>query len=168
MKLGATLFIAWIGYRLGTSVWRIRPSFAVLTVVLAGILHTVVRVLLPHQAIEEFASQASSSILLVPVAGLETVGLWLPVLAIRWGTLQTRVATAAYVIAAGTIGALVYYYPFDVIVMNGTVLGPTHPEYAFALLLSLVLAAIPFACGLAVKRRRSQTATGEGLSAFCS
>jgi hypothetical protein len=91
---------------------------------------------------------------LFPVAGLETLGLWLPVLVIPWGALQTRVAAAAYLIAAGTVGALVYYYPFDGIVMNGQVLGPTHPEYVVALLLSLFFAVIPFACGLVVKRRR--------------
>ena len=64
---------------------------------------------------------------------------------------------AAYVIAAATLGALVYYQPFDVVILNGEVLGPTHPEYEASLLVSLILASVPFMGGILMRRRqRSQ------------
>jgi hypothetical protein len=84
MKLVTVVFIAWLGYRLGTSEWRVRSSFLVLTAALACVFHAVLRIVLPHAAIEAFASETSWSMLLVPVAILETFGVWMPVLVIPW------------------------------------------------------------------------------------
>jgi hypothetical protein len=89
---------------------------------------------------------------------LETVGIWLPVLLVSWGAIRTRITAAAYVVAAGTLGALAYYQPFDVVIVNGEVLGPRHPQYVLALMFSLVIAAVPFAGGIAVRRRRETRA----------
>jgi hypothetical protein len=156
MKPLSILFVASIAYGLGKSDWRVRPRLALATVLLAGVLHGVLRVGLPHEAIERFASSASLSILLMLVAALETAGIWLPVLLVPWGETRTRAAAAAYVIAAATLGALVYYQPFEIIIVNGEALGPTHPQYGLALIFSLVIAAVPFACGIAIRLRQGK------------
>jgi hypothetical protein len=60
------------------------------------------------------------------------------------------------VVTAATLEALAYYHPFDVVIMNGEVLGPKHPEYELAMIFSFVFAAVPFAGGIAMKRRRGK------------
>lgn len=156
MKPLCILFVAWIGYLLGKSDWRVRPKLAFTAILLAGVLHAMARVALPHEAIEQFASSTPSSILLILVAALETAGIWLSVLLVPWGVIRTRTTAAAYVVAAATLGALAYYQPFDVVIVNGEVLGPKHPEYELALIFSLVLAAVPFAAGIAMRLRRGK------------
>ena len=47
--------------------------------------------------------------------------------------------------------------PFDVVIVNGEVLGPKHPEYELALIFSLVVAAVPFAGGIAMRLREENT-----------
>jgi hypothetical protein len=158
MKPLGILFVAWIGYLLGKSDWRVRPKLAFAAILLAGVLHTMVRVALPHEAIEQFASSAPSSVLLVLVATLETAGIWLAILLVPWGVIRTRTAAAAYVVAAATLGALAYYQPFDVVVLNGEVRGPKHPEYELALIFSIVFAVVPFAGGMAMRLRRRRCA----------
>jgi len=151
MKILTLLFVAWSGYRLGKSDFRIRPIPTIATVVLAVVLHGVVRLTLPHEAIERFADQfawSAWSIVLVGVALLETVGAWSAVLLLPWAPIQTRMSMAAYLIGGATIGAFVYYQPFD-----GRD-GPGHPEYEAAWLFALVVAIVPFIAGLVVKRRR--------------
>jgi uncharacterized YccA/Bax inhibitor family protein len=141
---------------LGKSDWRVRPKLAFAAVLLASVLHAMIRLALPHEAIEQFASSAPSSVLLVLVATLETAGIWLAILLVPWGVIRTRTTAAAYVVVAATLGALAYYQPFDVVVLNGEVRGPKHPEYELALIFSLVLAAVPFAGGLAMRLRRGR------------
>ena len=80
MKPVSILFVAWTGYLLGKSDWRVRPGLAFAAVLLAGALHATIRLALPHEAIERFVSSAPSSIVLVYVAALETAGIWLTLL----------------------------------------------------------------------------------------
>ena len=68
--------------------------------------------------------------------------------------IRTRTTAAAYVVGAATLGALAYYQPFDVVVVNGEMIGPKHPAYEVALVLSTVFAAVPFAVGVAIRVRR--------------
>ena len=65
---------------------------------------------------------------------------------------------------AATLGALAHYQPFDVVIMNGEVIGPTHPAYEVALVAALVFAAVPFAIGW-VAERRARTVGADALRA---
>jgi len=157
MKILSILFVGWSGCRLGKADLRVEPVLISITVVCAAVLHALVRLALPHASIEWIADSAARSWwfpALAPVALLETSGIWLPVLIIRWAEDRTRIAASAYIIGAATQGALVCYYPFDVVIFNGEVLGPTHPDYEVALVFGLVFAAIPFIVGLIAKRRQ--------------
>lgn len=153
MKILSILLVGWLGYQLGKNDWRVRSSLTVTAVLLAVIFHTGVQIVLPHAAIERVASGAAWSLILVPIALLETIGIWLPVLLVPWAGGRTRIMMSGYVMVAAIQGALVYYRPFDVVIMNGEKLGPTHPSYEFELIFALVFAIPPFAFALAKKRR---------------
>jgi hypothetical protein len=155
MKIAGALFVAYIGYVLGRSDLRVRPALTAVTVLAAAALHVLVRLALPHEEIEQIATAAawSSPPALVTIALLETAGIWTPVLAIHWTVLRTRIAAAAYIMGAAVLGALAYYRPFDVVIVNGRRV-PPHPDYELALVLALMFAAIPFTIGLLIKRRQ--------------
>lgn len=159
MKIANVLFVAYVGYALGKSDLRIRPVLTALTVLAAAMLHGLVQLALPHESIEGIATAAASSWspALVAIALLETAGIWLPALALPWAVLPTRIAASAYIMGATILGALVHYQPFDVVIVNGSRV-PNHPEYEFALLFTLVFAAIPFVIGLLTKRRQQRMA----------
>jgi hypothetical protein len=158
MKTASILFVAYVGYLLGRSDLRVRPALTAVTVLAAATLHVLVRVALPHEEVERIATAAawSWSPALGAVALLETAGIWIPVLLVHWIVLRTRIAASAYIMGAATQGALVHYQPFDVVIMNGKVLGPNHPEYELALVFAFMFAAIPFAIGLLMKRRQQR------------
>jgi hypothetical protein len=165
MKIAGILVVVYVGYRLGRSDLRVHPGTTALTVLVAAFLHALVRLALPHDGIERIAAAVAWSWwspVLVGVALLETSGLWIPVLLIRWTALRTRIAASAYIMGAATLGALTHYYPFDVEIWNGEVIGPTHPSYEVALVASLVFATVPFVIGW-VAERRGRTINAEGL-----
>jgi hypothetical protein len=144
------LFVAYVGYALGKSDLRIHSVLTIVTAVVAVILHGMWQLALPHQGIDWIARTVglSQSPTLMPVALVETAGIWIPVLVIHWAALRTRIWAAAYIIGAATLGALAYYGPsFD---------PPRepHPEYAVWLVLAFVFATVPFAIGCIAKRRQ--------------
>ena len=148
------------GYRFGKLNARIRPKITALTVVLAVALHAFVRCALPHDVIEHYAAADRWSPALVAVALLETAGIWAPMLLIPLAVLSARIAASAYVMGAATMGALVYYRPFDVVIMNGEIQQDgVHPDYEVALVLALIFAIPSFAIGLLAKRRHRITQT---------
>jgi hypothetical protein len=150
------LFVAYVGYLLGKSDLRVSPAWSVVTVVTATILHGVVQLALPHEKIEEIATAIAQSLSpgLVVIALVETAGIWIPVLAVPWAVLPTRIAASGYITGAAAQGALVHYQPFDVeIALDGSVV-PNHPSYEAALVFAFMFAAVPFAIGLSSKRRQ--------------
>lgn len=159
MKIASILFVAYVGYVLGNSNLRVHPALTAATLAAAGILHGLVRLALPHDGIDRMATAVawSWSPGLVAIALVETAGIWMPTLAVPWAARPTRIAASGYIIGAATLGALVYYQPFDVVIVNGTRV-PDHPEYVATLLLALMFAAVPFAIGLWAKRRRQRIA----------
>jgi hypothetical protein len=55
------------------------------------------------------------------------------------------------------LGALVFYYPFEFIIINGEIVNqPPHPLYEVSMVMSLIFAAIPFAVGAVIKWRTSR------------
>jgi hypothetical protein len=156
MKILVTLFVGYIGYRLGRTDLRLRPAQTALTIFVAAVLHLLVQRALPHETIERFASAAAVSwkLALLPIALLETAGIWIAVLAIPWAARETRIAASFYIMSAATLEILVFHQPFDVHPVNGVPVGPTHPDYLMGLVFSLVNAIIPF--GVAVRTKRKQ------------
>lgn len=154
MKILALLLIGWSAYRLGKSEFRVRPLQAIGTVVLATIFHVIVKLALPHEAIERFAEPFAWSAwsgVLVGVALLETAGVWSTVLMIPWASMKTRLLTAAYLIGAATLSVFNYHQPFDARDEPG------HPDYEADWLFAIVLAIVPFIVGLVAKRRLAAT-----------
>ncbi len=166
MKIAVILWVAYIGYRLGRSDLRVRPALTVLTVLVATILQRLVHRVLPHTGIDLLATAVAWSWWspgLAAIALLETSGIWIPVLIIHWAVPKTRIASFAYIVGAATLGALAFYRPFDVEIVNGNVIGPTHPDYEMALALSLVVAIVPFVIGLAAERRQRTVGAADTL-----
>lgn len=160
MKIVALLLIGWSSYRLGKSNYQVRSKLAFATVALAAILHTVLGLLLPHDAIErlaaDFAWTAKWDLVLTGVALLETVGVWATALLVPWASVKARLATSAYFIGASLAGSGAYYQPFDgPTIVDGVRLGPTHPQYEAAWALSLVFGIVPFLVGFSLRRRKN-------------
>jgi hypothetical protein len=145
------LFVAYVGYGLGKSELRIRPSLTAVTVVVAVILHGIWQLALPHEGIDRIAQAIAGSpqsLSLVTVTLVETAGIWIPLLIIHWAALRTRMWVAAYIVGAASVGAFAYYGPsFD------PPSGP-HPEYAVWLVFALVFATVPFTIGCIAKTRQ--------------
>ena len=160
MKIASILFVAYTGYLLGKSDLRVHRVLTAVAGVAAVILHGWVRLALPHEEIEGIATAIAQSWSpgLVVIALVETAGIWIAALAVPWAVLPTRIAASGYVMGAATLGALVHYQPFDVVIVNGDRV-PNHPEYAAALVLALVVAAVPFTIGLSSKRRQQRMVT---------
>ena len=83
----------------------------------------------------------------------------MPVLAVPWAPLATRIKASGYIMGAAVLGALVYYQPGDVVIVNGERV-PNHPDYELALVFALFIAAGPFAIGLWTKRRQQRNRGG--------
>jgi hypothetical protein len=161
MNIASILFLAYVGYLLGKSNLRVHPALTAVTVVAATILHGWVRLALPHEEIDGIATAIARSWSpgLVAIALVETAGIWIAILAVPWAVLPTRIAASGYIMGAAIQGALAYYQPFDVVILNGRRV-PNHPEYEAALVLALVFAAVPFAIGLLTKRRQQRVVPG--------
>ena len=154
MKILSIVCVAWAGYRLATSGLRVRSKLTVLTVLLAALLHTAVWFALPHDVIELYANAHRWSPVLIPIAMLETAGIWVTVILIPWAERSIRLAATAYLVGAAAMGALSYYQPFETLITNGRVEGPVHPSYEVALMAALIFAMPSIAIGVMVKRRR--------------
>lgn len=153
IHIASILFVAYVGYVLGKSDLRVHPVLTAATVVIAVILHGVVRLALPHDRIDAIAALAARSWSpgLVAVGLIETAGIWIPVLAVPWAVLPTRIAGSGYIVGATILGAFDHYRPSFERPLH-------HPQYEAALLFALWFAAIPFAAGLLTKRWRQRTA----------
>jgi hypothetical protein len=160
LKIAAPLFVAYVGYALGKADLQIHLARTAVTVLVAMILHGLVQLALPHDGIERIARAAAWSLLTEPtfviVALLETAGIWVSVLVIHWAALRTRLWAAAYIIGAATLGALVFYEPFDAH-------NEPHPQYEAALAIALVIVILPFAVGRVAKRKERTVASQGAL-----
>jgi hypothetical protein len=154
--LGLAAVIA-AGFGLGATRLKVRPRAAVLTVIVAVVTHAIVKWALPHEAIEQLAEAHlfdAGGLVLVPIAMVETAGLWIPVALFPWSDTTSRVWATVYLLAAAMLAAAVYYFPFDVHMINGEILGPKHPNYELHLVPPLLFAGVGYIFGLR-KRRRS-------------
>ena len=161
--IAVILFVAYVGYALGKSDLRIRPVLTAVTVVVAVMLQGVWQLALPYEEIDLIAravAHSPQSPTLATVALVESAGVWISVLLIRWAALRTRVWAAAYFIGAGTFGALAHYEGLH---------APRelHPEYELWFVLALVFAAVPFAIGCLARRKSRLHETAHATAHGC-
>ena len=160
MLLKAIGFIAAViaGFGLGRHEFQIRRRMALLTLVVAAVAHAMVKLTLPHRAIEDYVVGAgvydTNGWFLMPgVALLETAGLWLPATLMRWSDTSTRARVTIYIVATAILSAVVYYFPFDVLIVNDEVLGPNHAQYEVGLVFFLPFALAGYILGWLQRRR---------------
>ena len=146
------------GFGLAQSTFRVDIRVAILTALLAAIAQAGLRFVLPHEVIERMAQShlydASGQIRVMALVIVETAGLLLPVASMPWTCLSSRAWTTLYVLGAGFLAAATYYFPFDVVIVDGKVSGPTHPSYELVLVFSLPIGAIGFLVGWLARRQR--------------
>ena len=122
---------------------------------------------LPHEAIEQFAqSQLDTSlgqIALIGVAIVETAGVLVPVALMPWTNVSIRAWATLYVLGAAILAAATYYFPFDVVIVNGEVIGPKHPPYEFVLLLCLPFGGLGCLVGWLRRRTRARSDVGRAI-----
>ncbi len=133
---------------------------AILTAMLAAVAQMSLKLALPHDVIEQTAQShlytATGQIVLMALAIVESAGLLFPVALMPWANRSSRAWATLYVLGAAVLAAATYYLPFDVVIMNGEVIGPKHAPYELVLLLSLPFGAIGYLVGW-LKRRRGAT-----------
>jgi hypothetical protein len=139
------------GFGLGRAPFKVRVRIAVPTALLAAVVQTSLKIALPHDAIDKIAQSqlngAWGQIIMFALAMIETAGVLLPVVLMPWAGVTTRTWATVYVLGAAVLAAATYYFPFDVVIVNGQVVGPKRPPYELGLLLCLPFAAVGYLVG---------------------
>ena len=159
LKLIGLIATIGAGVGLGRSKFSVHVRMAIFTALLAAVVQASMKLALPHDAIEQFAqsqlSTASGQIVLMGIAIVETAGVLFPVALMPWTRGSSRVWATMYVLGAAFLAAATHYFPFDVVIMNGEVIGPKHAPYELGLLLSLPIGAIGYLAGWLKRPRRA-------------
>jgi hypothetical protein len=151
------------GFGLGRLHLQVRLRAVAMTALMAAVLHASLKFALPHDSIEGFAQRhvygGSGALVLILIAAVETAGLWVPVAVTPWAAFSARAWVTSYMLAAAVLGAAGHYFPFDVRIINGEIMGPKHPSYELDLVLSLPLGFIGYLLGWLRRRRRATMRT---------
>jgi hypothetical protein len=158
VEIVIVLFVSYVGYALGKSDLHINPTLTAVTAMVAVMLHGIWQLVLPDEGFEwvgRAVARPPQSPIMMAIALIETAGIWISVLAIRWAARRARIWAAVSVIGAATVGAFAHYAPsFD-----GA--PESDPEYEAWLVRAFVFAAIPFAIGCIAKgRQRTSPVSG--------
>lgn len=158
LKLIGLVATVGAGVGLGRSNFSVHVGMTISTALVAAVIQASLKLALPHDAIEQFAqsqlSTASGQIVLMGIAIIETAGLLFPVALMPWTSVSCRAWATLYVVGAAVLAAATYYFPFDVVIVNGEVIGPKHAPYELGLLLSLPFGAIGYLVGWLKRRSR--------------
>ena len=163
LKLIGLLATVAAGFGLGRATFTIRVRMAILTAVLAAAAQASLQIALPHAEIERIAQAqlyaAPGQIVLFALAVIETIGLLLPVVVMPWAGVPPRLCATVYVLGASLVAAATYYFPFDVVILNGEVIGPKHPPYEVSLVFCAPFAAVGYVIGRVFKKRNQNEAS---------
>jgi len=88
--------------------------------------------------------QGASPAAIVPIAGGEAIGLWLPFLILPWAQRGLRGWTACYALAACVAAASAHYFPLDSNLFNASFMAPEGPPYLFAVVACLPVALVGY------------------------
>jgi len=84
---------------------------------------------------------------IVLIAAGEAVGLWVPFLLVPWARFSARVWLAVYSLAAATIAAVYFYFPFDLVILNDALIAKDGPPYLLAWLACLPIGGVGYLLG---------------------
>ena len=99
-----------------------------------------------HDVLGDPRQDASAAVVL-PIAAIEALGLWLPVLFIPWAQAAARICGALYVLLSAVAAAVAFYFPDELISMGGMLSGGDGPPYLLAVFGCVPIAAIGYASG---------------------
>jgi hypothetical protein len=86
-------------------------------------------------------------VVVVPIAAVEALGLWLPILLIPWAQAAARVYGALYALAAATAAAVAFYFPDDLLSLDTGFIPADGAPYLLAALVCVPVAALGYAAG---------------------
>jgi len=160
LKLIGLIATVAAGFGLGRATFKVHVRMAILTAFLAAVVQASLKIALPHGAIEQFAQSqlysASGQFVLMALAIIETTGLLFPVALMPWAGASTRAWATLYVLGAAVLAAATYYFPFDVVIVNGEVIGPKHAPYELGLVFCLPFGALGYLVGYLKRRQRAR------------
>ena len=76
-----------------------------------------------------------------------------------WANASSRAWATLYVVGAAILSAVVYYFPFDVVIVNDKVIGPKHPAYELGLVMWLPFGVIGYLVGWLKRRHDARSGT---------
>jgi hypothetical protein len=154
------------GFGLGRARFRVHVRVAILTATLAAVAQVGLELALPHDLIEQTAEShldtAMGQIMLMALAIIESAGLLFPVALMPWARLSSRAWATLYVLGAAVLAGATFYFPFDAVVMNGEVIGPTHAPYELGPVLSLPFGAAGYLVGWLTRRGGARSSATAG------
>ncbi len=137
------VFIA--GWGLGQTRRDVNVGMTVLAVLTAVTAHSMMQAAFVDgrldQALGDPRSGASPAVI-VPIAAGEAIGLWVPVLVVPWARVAARLWGALYTLAAAAAAAAYHYFPFDLVVVDASLIAPDGPPYLLAIFVGLPVAAL--------------------------
>jgi len=162
IKLAGLAAVVIAAFRFGALRPNVRWRLAAAAAIIAITLHGAARLLLPHDAIQGLVQRGNqglrAQLLMILIAMVETAGLWVPVAVIPWASLRSRTWLTLYLVAAAALAAAVYFFPFDVVIVNGEIVGPKHPAYELDLVLVSALGIVAYLFGRARRARQAPAA----------
>ena len=99
-----------------------------------------------HTVLGDPRHDASPLVVLFIAAG-EAVGLWVPLLFIPWAQMASRIWGALYALFAATAAAVAFYFPEDLVALNGILMTPDGPPYLLFVIICVPIAAVGYAAG---------------------
>lgn len=90
---------------------------------------------------------ATSPAMLILIAAGEAIGLWVPFLLLPWAQMSVRVWGAIYAIATAVVAAVYYYFPFDPIIIDKSLISGFGPPYLLTVIVLMPVLAIGYVFG---------------------
>jgi len=143
-RIAGLVFVMIAGGLLARTRWQIRRAPAAIAFSIALVGYVALQAVSPVEALEDAAASASWSWVAGLVGLAESAVLWLPIALFPWSTPSIRAATAAWIIGSALQAAVVFYRPFDVVVVNGSRV-PESPAYVISMILFLPIVLLSYA-----------------------
>jgi len=113
LKLIGLIATGAAGFGIGRTARTVHVRMAILTALLAAIAQASLRLVLPHDGIEQIAQShlntTAGQIVLMALNIVETAGLSFPVALMPWATVSIRAWATLYAVGAAFIAAATYY-----------------------------------------------------------
>jgi hypothetical protein len=150
LLIGALVVIGVAGWAMG----RARPKFELVYfvfMIFASVsAHSAIQYAFIDgrldQAVGDPRGEAPDAILILIAAG-EAIGLWLPFLLLPWAQGIVRFWGAVYAIATSVVAAVYYYFPFDPVILDKSLISGFGPPYLLTVIVLIPLLLIGYVLG---------------------